>query len=381
VSTSSAPIAPADRVSAVELFFDLVFAFTLTQLTRMLERDLTPAGAGRVLLVFSALWYMYGGYAWLTNHVPPRRPAQKLALFVGMAGCFVAAIGIPHAFDGAGLLFGGGYLVVVIVHLLVFTQSDVGEGVSRLAPYNLVGAVLIFGAGIAHSDVTLYGHWILGLFVMIVLPHLIPRWSWVGAARTFHPAAAHFVERHGLLVLIALGESVISLGQGVDAERAGLGLAGLIVLALALPGAFWWTYFVDYRSAERELAMRDDQARSLLAQRVYYFAHIPILLGIVIAAAGMHAAIAHPLAPLGWPAAVALAGGVSLFVAGVADARSSLGIGSAGARIVAAIVALATAPLGALVGGGLHLVALLAVLVAMLLLTSRADLSRELESV
>src|SRR5688572_7862603 len=125
--------APPGAVTPVELFFDVVFVFTLTQLTRTLERDLTLAGAGRILLLFGVLWWMYGGYAWLTNHVPPRRASQKLLLFAGMAGFLVAALGIPHAFDRTGVVFGLGYLVVISVHLLLFTQSDVLTGVLRLA--------------------------------------------------------------------------------------------------------------------------------------------------------------------------------------------------------------------------------------------------------
>jgi low temperature requirement protein LtrA len=124
--------APAGSVTAVEVFFDVVFVFTLTQLTRTLEEDLSLAGTGRILLVFGALWYMYGGYAWLTNHVPPRRGSQKLVLFGAMAGFFIAALGIPHAFDGTGVLFGVGYLMVICVHLILFTQADVLEGVLRL---------------------------------------------------------------------------------------------------------------------------------------------------------------------------------------------------------------------------------------------------------
>lgn len=112
---------PAGPVTPVELFFDMVFVFTLTQLTGMLERDLTLATVGRILLLFGILWWMYGGYAWLTNHVPPRRVSQKLLLFAGMAGFLVAAVGMPRAFEGTGVVFGLGYLVVNLVHLTLFT--------------------------------------------------------------------------------------------------------------------------------------------------------------------------------------------------------------------------------------------------------------------
>ena len=362
--------APVGRVTAVETFFDVVFVFTFTQLTRTLEHDLSLAGLGRLLLIFGALWYMYGGYAWLTNHVPPRRASQKLVLFAAMAGFFIAAVGIPHAFEETGVLVGFGYLVVICVHLLLFTQSDALEGVLRLAPYNVGGALLILVAGFTHGA-AVYVLWVVGYLLMTVVPYLVPRYSWVGAARTFHVAAEHFVERHGLLVMIALGESVIAIGMGVDVEHVTAGTVGVIVLALALPGAMWWTYFTDYAAAEHALAGADREARSLLAIRAYYFAHIPMLLGIVVAAAGIHAAIAHPDEPVAWPAATALAGGVALYLVGIADFRRCMAIGSPATRIAAAVAALATIPIGAMASAGLHLVSVLFVVVVMLMVSPR----------
>jgi low temperature requirement protein LtrA len=358
------PTAP-ERVSAVELFFDVVFAFTLTQLTRALERDLTLENVGRLLLVFAALWYMYGGYAWLTNHVPPVKARQKLVMFAGMAGLFVAAIAIPRAFTGASVLFGAGYLLVVVVHLALFTQSDVGRGLARLAAYNLAGALLILAAGIVPESARI-ALWMAGVFVMTTLPYLVPRWSWVGAASDFHVAAAHFVERHSLLVMLALGESVLALGMGATAEHMTASEVGLIVLALAVPGALWWTYFTDVEAAEHALGRRRGAKRSLLATRAYYFAHIPILLGIVIAAAGMHEGIAHPDRPLGWPGATALSAGVAGFLLGVGEVRREMAIASPRSRVLAAFVVLLLAPLGARFGAGAELGAILLVLVVML---------------
>jgi len=363
------PDAPqADRVTAVETFFDVVFVFTLTQLTRTLEEDLSLATTGRILLVFGALWYMYGGYAWLTNHVPPRRASQKLLLFAGMAGFFVAALGIPHAFEGTGTLVGIGYLVVVCVHLILFTQADALEGVLWLAPYNLGGALLILAASTVHGPAA-YLLWTAGYLLMTVAPYLVPRYSWVGSARAFHVSAAHFVERHGLLVMIALGESVIAIGMGVDAAHITAGGAGVIVLALAIPGALWWTYFTDYQAAEHVLAHAGNEARSLLAIRAYYFAHIPVLLGIVGAAAGIHFAIAHPGDPSPWTVATALAGGVALFLLGIAAFRQSMTIGSPLTRLGAAIAVLMSIPIGALTNAGFHLAAVLGLLVVMLLVS------------
>ena len=367
-NADSPPVGP---VTPVELFFDIVFVFTLTQLTHTLETELTLGSAGRVLLVFGVLWWMYGGYAWLTNHVPPRRPSQKLLLFAGMAGFLIAAVGIPHAFDGTGVVFGLGYLVVICVHLLLFTQSDAIAGVVRLAPYNVGAALLVLAAGFVRGPVV-YVLWVGAFVLMAVVPYLVPSYSWVGRAQAFHVAPAHFVERHGLLVIIALGESVIAIGAGVDVEHLTPGTIGMIVLALALPGALWWTYFVDSARAEHALASADAATRSFMAIRAYFFAHIPVLLGIIVTAAGIHAAIAHPADPAAWPAAFPLAGGIALFLVGIAACRQSLAIGSPTRRLIAAAVVLATIPIATMASAGLQLVAVLGVVVGMLAIDARA---------
>ena len=366
---------PVGAVTPVELFFDIVFVFTLTQLTHTLEAHLSLGAAGRVVLVFGVLWWMYGGYAWLTNHVPPRRVSQKLLLFGGMAGFLIAAVGIPHAFDGTGVIFGLGYLIVISVHLLLFSQSDALAGVVRLAPFNVGAALLVLAAGFM-SGARAYVLWIAGFVLMAVVPYLVPRLSWVGSAQAFHIAPAHFVERHGLLVIIALGESVIAIGAGVDVEHITVGTIGMIVLALLLPGALWWTYFTDTRAAEHALTSADAQRRSLLATRTYFFAHIPLLLGIIITAAGIHAAIAHPAERAPWPAALALSGGIALFLLGIAWCRRSLAIGSLTSRVVAAIGVLLTTPVATTVNAGAQLVLVLGVVVVMLAVDYRAGSHR-----
>jgi low temperature requirement protein LtrA len=338
--------APADRATAVELFFDIVFVFTLTQLSRTLEGDLSWGGAGRVLLVFGVLWWMYGGYAWLTNHVPPRRISQKLLLFTAMAGFLVAAIGIPRAFETTGIVFGVGYLVVISVHLLLFTQSGALGGVARLAPFNLAAALLILFAG-TRAGAVLYVSWIAALLLMTVASSVAPRHTASSHGATFHLSPEHFIERHGLLVIIALGESVIAIGAGVDVEHLTAATIAAVVLALVLPAALWWTYFTDASAAEHALGRAEPARRNALAVRAYYFAHIPLLLGIIGAAAGLHGAIAHPGDAAGWPGASALGGGVALYLLGVGDVRRVLAIATPTRHFLAAVVAVATIPLGA----------------------------------
>ena len=369
MSWRQAASAPAGAVTPVELFFDVVFVFTLTQLTGFLEHDLTLGGFGRILLLFGILWWMYGGYAWLTNHVPPRRASQKLLLFLGMIGFFLAALGIPHAYDRHVLVFGGGYLVVILVHLVLFSQSDATRGVARLAPFNIGSALLILAAGFFPVSYVI-PIWLTAFVLMAVVPYLVPRYSWVGVARSFHVAAGHFVERHGLLVLIALGESVIAIGAGADLEHLTPGTVVTMVLALVLPAIFWWTYFTDVAAAEHRLGQLDQEQRSLMATRVYFFLHIPILLGIIISAAGIHSAVAHPGQPSSPPSALALSGGVALFLAGIAGVRSALRLASPASRVLGGVLTLATIPIGVASSAGIHLAAVVLVGVLMLVLTS-----------
>ena len=365
-----AEAAPARQVTSVEVFFDIVFVFTLAQLTRILERDLSLKALGHCLLLFGILWWMYAGYVWLCNHVPPRRVAQKLLLFVAMAGFLLAAIALPKAFETTGLLFAVGYLIVITVHLVLFTQSNALEGVKRLLPFNL-GAALLAVAGALAGGGTMYALWIAAFLLQSVVPYLVPRYSWISASTSFHLEPEHFVERHGLLVLIALGESVIAIGMGVDPEHLTPITVGSTMLALALPGTLFWTYFTDAANAEHALAHTDDGARSQLAVRAYFFAHIPMLLGIVVTAAGIHGAIAHPDHAVSWPAAVALAGGIALFLLGIAEFSRCMNVGTPISRFVAAAAVIATIPVGAMLNAGSQLGAVVAIVFAMLILAPR----------
>jgi low temperature requirement protein LtrA len=360
--------APADRVTAVEVFFDLVFVFTLTQLTRVLEEDLSPDGLGRVLLLFGILWWMFDGYVWLANHVPPRVPAQKLLLFVGMVGFLLAAVAVPDAFDGTGLLFGVGYLLVITVHLLLFTRAGIGPALARLAGYNLGSALLVVVGG-SVDGVARYACWLAALALQSVVPYLVPRFSWVRVLPAFRLQPGHFVERHGLLVIIALGESVVAIGMGVDTDHLAVGLVAVIALALALPAALWWTYFTDTPAEEVRLAATGTE-RARLALRLG-FAHVPLLLGIVVAAAGIHAVVAHPGQPADRGSALALAGGVALYLAGIVALRRSLHAAPVLSRLVTGAAVLATIPVGTRLNAGVQLSAVVLVLVVMLVVDRR----------
>lgn len=250
------------RVSTLELFFDLVFVFTITQLTVLLADDLTPRGAGRVLLIFTVLFWMYGGYAYLTNQVPPDRPVRRLLLLLAMGAFLVCALAVPTAFGDGGVAFGLGYLVVVITHSALYSQAH-GRGVLWFALPNALSALSVTAAGFFDGAAAL-GLWALALLFQFVTPAISRRATAPGAGPAAGTTievqlggigAAHFVERHGLLLIIVFGESVIAIGIGVGSLPLTFGIAVGAFLTLAVGAALWWMYFVrDEGRAEHVFA-------------------------------------------------------------------------------------------------------------------------------
>jgi len=341
---TAAGVEPAVRVSTLELFFDLVFVFTITQLTGLLAGDLTPAGLGRVMLMLGVIWWMYGGYAWLTNAVAPTNTLRRGLLITGMAGFLAVALGIPDGYGPAGWAFGVGYFVVNAVHSGLFRLAG-GPGAAAamrwLGPLNLLSATLVLAGGFAPGGWR-YGAWAAALAVQIASPYLHP----IGG---FTISATHFVERHGLVVIVALGESVVAIGAGVGA-RPTWRLVAVAVLGLVLAYYLWWAYFGgDDERAERALAgIADPHRRARAALSAYGYAHYPILLGIVVLAAGVKKAIGHAFDHLLPAQALAVGGGVILFLGGDLAFRAVLRIPGPWYRIGCIVAAAVTVPLGLL---------------------------------
>jgi low temperature requirement protein LtrA len=363
---------PPERVSTLELFFDLVFVFTITQLTSTLARDVTPAAAGRVLLIFGVLWWMYGGYAWLTNARTPTRVPERLLLLVGMAGFLVIGLSIPHAFGGPGehgrdgLALGLGYLVVVSVHSILYLR--INRNIARILPFNLASPVLVIIAGLTPSPAA-YGLWAAALAIQVAGPLA------GGLDRRYSIQPEHFVERHGALMIVAFGESVADVGIGAAGRPVTFSLALSATLGLALTAALWWTFFGtgdDDRAAE-SLARADPDRRPWLVLAAYFYAYIPMLLGITATAAGLRNAIGHPGATLTAGPAIALAGGVTLFLVGDAWFRHVLDLGPPRYRALAAALALTAWPLSVAVGAAAGIALLTVVMAAALTVESRAE--------
>src|SRR3954451_13436757 len=303
------PLPVAGQVTSLELFFDLVFVFTITQLTATVQ----PGGwevTGRSALLLLILWWMYGGYAWLTNAAPPVTWRRRGLLVLGMIGNFVTAMAIPHAYGSDRVTFAAGYALVVVVHagMYVTEAARITRGmIVQLLGWNMLGAALGLVGAVFFEGVLVW--WWLGAFVIaVVLPRLVRITSLNvtedDGGPSFELVPGHFVERHGLMLLIALGESVLAIGVGIGtgAEAIGWQQIAFAAISLLLATTLYWAYFgvgEDHRAEAALDALSPERAQAAgLAS--YGYAFWVILFGIVLIAAGLHHALAHPTEQLTW---------------------------------------------------------------------------------
>jgi low temperature requirement protein LtrA len=359
---------PVVRVTTLELFFDLVFVFTVTQLTETLADHVTLTGLARVVLLLGIILWMYGGYAWLTNAVAPTSRSRRFLILVGMGGFLTMALAIPEAFGAAGWAFGLGYFLVNAIHTALFVLHG-GPGSARamrhLAPVNLLTATLVLVGGFLPGPWR-WGLWLAAFAVQVLSPLLRP----IGE---FRLSPTHFVERHGLVLIVALGESIVAIG--VAARGLDLDALLIVVASLGLTIAYllWWTYFAgDDEAAERALEAVAPRQRTRLAIRAYLYAYYFLLLGIVVVAAGIKKATQYADGHLEPAYALLIAGGLTIFLLGDTAFRRTLGIGTVRFRAVAAVVALATVPLG-MVSTILQLAVVVLLIMAMLLVEFRFE--------
>jgi low temperature requirement protein LtrA len=297
------------RVTPRELFFDLVFVFAFTQVTTLLTHDPTFAGIGRGVLVLGALWWPWTAYAWLTNTVDPEEGFIGAALLVALVAMFVAALAVPTVFGDEGVLFGAAFLIVVAMHLALYALAgrrnrDLFAAVLRLAPWTLLGATLILVAGFADGARTWL--WVAALACTYVGAGLSGSTGW----RVF---PSHLAERYGLVLIIALGEAFVAIGIGVT--EIGPGEVAAAILGLLVAASFWLAYF-DFFSVRgaRMLANLRGPDRVALARDLYAYAHLPMIVGIVLFAFAVKTIVGHVGEELDWVAAFALCGGSALYL-------------------------------------------------------------------
>jgi low temperature requirement protein LtrA len=299
------------RVTPRELFFDLVFVFAFTQVATLFAADATFAGIGRGTLVLAALWWTWSAYAWLTNTLDPEEEAVGAALLVALIAMFVAALAVPGVFADEGVLFGAAFLVVWAMHNALYLLAgrgsrDLLDAVLRLAPWTLFGAILILIAGFTDGARTWL--WLAALLCAYVGGAVSGAEGW-----RVHPS--HFAERFGLVVIIALGEAFISIGIGANGIDLGLGEVVAAILGLLVATSFWLAYF-DFFSLRGEQMLRDHEGpqRVAFARDVYAYAHLPLVVGIVLFAFAMKSIVPHVGDELDSVAAFALCGGCALYL-------------------------------------------------------------------
>jgi len=301
------------KVSALELFFDLVFVFALTQVTATMSKDPTWGGLARGMLVLSALWWAWGAYAWLTNYVATDEGKERILMFGVMAAMLVAALAVPHAFNDDAVLFGIAYAAVRWLHIFIFAEAsddvDALQAIRRLARTAIPAPALIIVAGFLDGTAQA-ALWVLALSIDFAGP-------FVFGVRGFRVSAAHFAERFGLIVIIALGESIVAVGAGMAGQQLVAELIAGAVLGVVIAAGLWWAYFdVVAIVAERHFREARGHRRLLIARDSYSYLHLPLVAGIVLVALGIKKGLGHVDEPLKLIPAVALFGGLALYYAG-----------------------------------------------------------------
>jgi low temperature requirement protein LtrA len=351
-------------VTMLELFFDLVFVFTVTQLTGFVGHAHSTQGYVEAALLLFVIWWMYDGYCFLTNNVGPTSVSTRLPMLFAMAAFLVLAIAVPDAFGKDALFFAVAYLAVVTVHTVSFLRSTLGgsaRAIIGIAPVNFGAAGLLFVAAALPED----RRWI----------------AWAGAVAVFVVAMAtrresgfairpeHFAERHRLLLIIALGESVIAVGVSAEGHIAEAKYLGAVLLAMALIGLFWWVHFSDDEPATEallELEREDPDRLVRVALLAFSMAYLVLVAGLILVAAGLHDVVHDPGHHLSLQAAWTMAAGVAVYLFGNSVHLWLLGLPSHWPLKIGAVAALPTVLLGREVSGAAQTTALCAIILAAL---------------
>ena len=301
------------RVSPIELFFDLVFVFAFTQVTTLWIEQPTWVGLGRGLLVLGALWWVWASYAWLTNVADAETGVVLATLLFATAASFIAALAVPEAFGAHRLLFALALFAVVVAFVGLYAvvgkrEPELLTAVLRMSRIVLPAAGLIVLAAFAPTGIRAL-LWVLALLIGFIGPSF-------GGVRGWRVSPSHFAERHGLIVIIAIGESLSAIGFGARGTNLGPAVIASVVLGLIVAGSLWLAYF-DFasRGVERLVAERQGDQRTTLARDAYTYAHLPMVVGIVLFAFAMRVALEDVHAELATVPAVALCLGSATYMA------------------------------------------------------------------
>lgn len=365
----------AQRAATLELFYDLVFVFAITQVSHLLLDHLTWAGAGQAAIVLLAVWWSWNYTTWATNELDAETNPVRLLLIALMLGGLLMAIAVPHAFAERGLLFAVAYLAIQVGRhgFLTFVASDRGsverEQAGRILIWFLAAGLFWVAGGLVEGDAR-SGLWLLALALDYIAPRVLfllpgrPRL----AAGSWRLASGHFAERFGLIVIAAIGETIILTGATTAGRELDAGTVAAFTSAFAGSAALWWLYFTSTQElSERSLdgeASRTDRARD-----IYTYGHVVIVAGIILTAVGDELVIAHPLNPLGRAQLTAVIAGPVLFLLAQLglQLRATHRLGRTRLAAIPACVALG------LLGGHLPALLISAALVAVLIAVALRD--------
>ncbi|HEY8778350.1 MAG TPA: low temperature requirement protein A [Solirubrobacterales bacterium] len=303
-----------ERVSPLELFFDLVFVLAITQCTALMSQHPTWEGLAQGLLVLALLWWAWVGYAWLTSVVDPEDDEVRIAIFAAMAALLIVSLTVREAFGDLAITFAVAYGVVRAGQIALFviaSQEDpaLRRSITGLAVGTAIGLALLIGGALI-GGTGLAALWVLALVLDMGGPYLFGSEGW-------KLVPGHFAERHGLIIIIALGESIVAIGTGAHASLT-VGIAVAAVLGIALAAALWWIYFdvVALVAARRLVAAPVGREQNEMARDSYSYLHFLMVAGIVLVALGLKKTLLHVNDPLETVPAVALLGGTALYLLG-----------------------------------------------------------------
>ncbi|GAA1285151.1 low temperature requirement protein A [Pseudonocardia aurantiaca] len=362
----------------LELFFDLVFVFALTQVTGLMAEESSTVNVLRGALIITVMWWCWVGYSWLGNVVKADEGVVRVGVFVAMAAVFVQAITIPEAFDDlpgglyGPLVFAFGYFFVRAVHIALFWLASRDDPqlrgqVLRFLPSMLTGTVLLLIASqtTGTTQTLLWLAALVGDYLGTVL----------GGSNWRLRSARHFSERHGLIIIVALGESIVSIGVGVTHLPISWPIIIASALGLAVAGAMWWAYFdVTSLVAERALAAADGVRQIRLARGGYTLLHLPMIIGIIMMSLGLKKVLGYvggedghtPADPIYGVPLAALCGGAALYLLAHVGFKRYMTGGLNVERLVVVVVLLGLIPVAAMLPAILTLTVLAAVLCALI---------------
>jgi low temperature requirement protein LtrA len=329
------------KTSYLELFFDLVFVFAFTQVAALILEDPTVEGFVRAAIVLAMVWEAWSAYAWMTNAIDIDNLVTRLLMFAAMAAAFFMALAVPDAYRDDAAWFAVAYFVVRVLNSTLFAwgvRADPGNfrATLLLAPWFIGAAAIALVGGFVDPDYRAW-IWLASLAIEVVGALAVARAEW-------RVSAAHFAERYALIVIIALGESIVAIGVGTAGLDRDVTYGLAVGVAFAGVVALWWAYF-DFTAvaAVRALEHASAAVRGPLARDLFTFFHYPLVLGIIFYAVAAKKTLEHPLDPLSDAGRWALGLGVALFLVGFALMRFRVVRRVAWERLGAAAVALVVA--------------------------------------